>query len=534
MMENRQQSLSGDPESMKPVRSGPLSGLLRPSRTSEELLDDPVIGIIRSLNREKKEEELIGDRYEEHDWQRISNIDFEGTREAEDLRSFWQNFLHPSINKSSWSQQEVEELKETGRTAFLCLQTFQRFVSGSLRRGSWTPSEDALLRELVDKMRIGNFIPYSQMSYFMEGRDPSQLLYRWAQALDPSLKRGPWTPDEDQAVSRYGEKDWWKIRFEVPGRTDSSCRDRSLGEDRCRDSSSFGRSVSSRVEETQQNTSTSCSGSSVMKSQQVFSKSLCQQKRGGKKTPNTNEGEAKTKKKRKVAKTRRSLKTRLKKVKEKEEQEETSDEEDEALVEYMDSDEENKKVKTAMGVLRSEEVEEEEKAYDFPPIHEWTSTDAQSFTCLSFRLVELPSSGDAYKGKPVRSTILGDFGQSVVIGPPPRDLQRYKRHSSNAMMMVSPKQLQAYLQVQMNTFDNLNGKVQTGKHNLPGVTERELDYELQAAVTPWIGNLLIPAKTRLTATDALRERGEKTPLSSTSVFLIFIQTLTWTLKAVRK
>lgn len=46
-----QQSLSGDPESMKPVRSGPLSGLLRPSRTSEELLDDPVIGIIRSLNR---------------------------------------------------------------------------------------------------------------------------------------------------------------------------------------------------------------------------------------------------------------------------------------------------------------------------------------------------------------------------------------------------------------------------------------------------------------------------------------------------
>ncbi|TMS01612.1 Coiled-coil domain-containing protein 180, partial [Larimichthys crocea] len=46
-----EQSLSGDPESMKPVRSGPLSGLLRPSRTSEELLDDPVIGIIRSLNR---------------------------------------------------------------------------------------------------------------------------------------------------------------------------------------------------------------------------------------------------------------------------------------------------------------------------------------------------------------------------------------------------------------------------------------------------------------------------------------------------
>ncbi|XP_027140161.1 snRNA-activating protein complex subunit 4 isoform X2 [Larimichthys crocea] len=531
--------------------------------TDRQQLREQIDSLEREIDllREKKEEELIGDRYEEHDWQRISNIDFEGTKEAEDLRSFWQNFLHPSINKSSWSQQEVEELKEvsrrhgerdwesiaeelgTGRTAFLCLQTFQRFVSDSLRRGSWTPSEDALLRELVDKMRIGNFIPYSQMSYFMEGRDPSQLLYRWAQALDPSLKRGPWTPDEDQlllqAVSRYGEKDWWKIRFEVPGRTDSSCRDRyydCLKEDIKRGpfdkkeqllllmlvkKHGVGRWAKIAAEIPHR------LDAQCLREWRKLSKTLPlpAQKHGGKKTPTTNDGEAKTKEKIKVAQTRRSLKTRLKKVKEKEEQEETSDEEEEALVEYMDSDEEKKKVKKAMGVLRSEELEEEEKAYDFPPIQEWTSTDAQSFTFLSFRPVELPSSGDAYKGKPVRSTILGDFGQSVVIGPPPRDLQWYKRHSSNTMMMVSPEQLQAYLQVQMNTFDNLNGKVQTGKRNLPEVTGGGLDYELQAAVTPWIGNLLIPAKTRLTATDALRERGEKTPLSSTSVFLIFIQTL---------
>ena len=53
-------------------------------------------------------------------------------------------------------------LCQTGRTAFLCLQTYQRFASDSLRRSNWTPAEDALLRELVDKMRIGNFIPYTQ------------------------------------------------------------------------------------------------------------------------------------------------------------------------------------------------------------------------------------------------------------------------------------------------------------------------------------------------------------------------------------
>lgn len=54
---------------------------------------------------------------------------------------------------------------QTGRTSFMCLQMFQRFVSGSLKRGSWTLAEDDLLRELVDKMRIGNFIPYTQSNH---------------------------------------------------------------------------------------------------------------------------------------------------------------------------------------------------------------------------------------------------------------------------------------------------------------------------------------------------------------------------------
>uniref|UniRef100_A0A3B5QP25 Uncharacterized protein n=1 Tax=Xiphophorus maculatus TaxID=8083 RepID=A0A3B5QP25_XIPMA len=78
----------------------------------------------------------------------------------------------------------------------MCLQMFQRFVSDSLKRSSWTAEEDEQLRELVQKMRIGNFIPY-----FMEGRDPTQLVYRWNQVLDPSLKRGSWT--ENMELVRF-------------------------------------------------------------------------------------------------------------------------------------------------------------------------------------------------------------------------------------------------------------------------------------------------------------------------------------------
>lgn len=222
----------------------------------------------------------------------------------------------------------------------------------------------------------------------------------------------------------------------------------------------------------------------------------------------------------------------------KEEEEEEIREEEETVVEYMDSDEEEKKkkkrkkMKEAVEVSKIEEVEmeEEEEAYSFPPMQEWTPAEkvVQSLTFLSFRPVELASSGPAHRGKPVRSTILGRFGRSVIIGPPPAELPWEKRHSSSTLMMVSPDQLRTHLFRQAERFNNLNSSpqrtVQTGR--LPGqAMDKMLEYELQAAVTPWIGNLLIPDKSRLTAADTLRERGEKRQLSSTPIFLLLLQTM---------
>lgn len=38
-------------------------------------------------------------------------MQFEGGRSAEEIRKFWQNCEHPSINKQEWSGPEVEQLK---------------------------------------------------------------------------------------------------------------------------------------------------------------------------------------------------------------------------------------------------------------------------------------------------------------------------------------------------------------------------------------------------------------------------------------
>ncbi|NXX09396.1 SNPC4 protein, partial [Larus smithsonianus] len=195
------------------------------------------------------EGDLLGNRFDEHDWEKISNIHFDGQRSSEELRKFWQNCEHPSINKKEWTEEEIEKLKKiaakhghldwetiaqelgTNRTPFQCLQKYQVY-NKDLKRKEWTKSEDQMLLELVQEMRVGSHIPYKKIAYYMEGRDSAQLIYRWTKSVDPSLKKGPWTPEEDAmllaAVKKYGERDWYKIRTEVPGRSDAQCRDRYL------------------------------------------------------------------------------------------------------------------------------------------------------------------------------------------------------------------------------------------------------------------------------------------------------------------
>ncbi|XP_035854920.1 snRNA-activating protein complex subunit 4 isoform X2 [Sander lucioperca] len=539
------------------------------AETDRQQLREQIDRLERDIDllREKTEAELIGDQYDAHDWQKIANVDFEGTRDAEDIRRFWQNFLHPAVNKSGWSQEELQQLKElsrthaerhwdhiaeqlgTGRTPFMCLQTFQRFVSDSLKRGSWTPAEDDMLRELVKEMRIGNFIPYTQISYFMEGRDPSQLIYRWNQVLDPSLKKGFWTKEEDElllnAVSRYGEKDWWKIRFEVPGRTDSGCRDRYY--DCLKAGTKKGPFDQQEKDLLRQLVKKHGVGrwakiaaeipdrydAQCLREWRKLSKppppppaQVTSPAQKVKRVPKSRGG----KRRRKAGPARKRIRKRLMKL-QKEEMSEESSEDEAMVIEYMDSDEEEKKKKEEEVQIREEEEKEEE--YIFPPMEEWIPVEeAQSNSSLSFRPAELPSSAVADNPVRVRSTIVGQYGRSVIIGPRPRQLQWEGHHGNSTMMMVTPSQLQTHLQRQAKNSGSQHasprGKIQIDKNNPLGrVMDKRLSYKLQAAVTPWIGHLLIPAeekkKRKVTAADALRERREKREPLSTPFFLLLLQ-----------
>ncbi|KAL9826949.1 snRNA-activating protein complex subunit 4 isoform 2-T3 [Geothlypis trichas] len=221
------------------------------TETEKETLEKQIKDLeqeIEAINQ-LPESDLIGNRFDEHDWDKISNVHFDGQRSSEELRKFWQNWEHPSINKEEWTEEELDRLKQiaaehdcldwqsiaqelgTNRTPFQCLQKYQLY-NKDLKRKEWTKDEDQILLELVQQMRVGSHIPYKKIAYYMEGRDSAQLIYRWTKSVDPSLKKGPWTPEEDAmlmaAVKKYKEKDWYKIRTEVPGRSDAQCRDRYL------------------------------------------------------------------------------------------------------------------------------------------------------------------------------------------------------------------------------------------------------------------------------------------------------------------
>uniref|UniRef100_A0A8C9K1X3 snRNA-activating protein complex subunit 4 n=1 Tax=Panthera tigris altaica TaxID=74533 RepID=A0A8C9K1X3_PANTA len=178
--------------------------------------------------RELPEEALLGNRLDGHDWEKISNVNFEGGRSAEEIRKFWQNCEHPSINKQEWSGPEVEQLKAiAAKHGHLQWQKIAKELGVRARgQGSsvFTRVSCCVLSRIVRESRVVSCLK-RHLVYYMDGRDSMQLIYRWTKSLDPNLKKGLWAPEEDakllRAVAKYGEQDWFKIREEVPGRSDA-------------------------------------------------------------------------------------------------------------------------------------------------------------------------------------------------------------------------------------------------------------------------------------------------------------------------
>jgi len=123
-----------------------------------------------------------------------------------------------------WTEEEEKQLtaalKEHGdkawkkvaacvpnRTEIQCLQHHKQVMNrGSIKRGrgSWTPEDDARLIALVAEHGTKKWA--SAIAPLMDGRMGKQCRERWVNKLNPALKKGPWSVEEEQTLDNLQQE----------------------------------------------------------------------------------------------------------------------------------------------------------------------------------------------------------------------------------------------------------------------------------------------------------------------------------------
>lgn len=165
-------------------------------------------------------------------------------RSDKDVEIIWRNKVRPGLNRDQWNVAEDKKLKLAaqsnderdwftisqsvpGRLPYQCLTRYQRSLNPALLHRKWTKEEDESLREAVKKHGVSN---WQYVAAELQGRTGQQCLHRYTKALNPAIRKGKWTVEEDNrlslAVFYYGSGSWSKVCRHVSNRTDMQCRER--------------------------------------------------------------------------------------------------------------------------------------------------------------------------------------------------------------------------------------------------------------------------------------------------------------------
>lgn len=156
--------------------------------------------------------------------------------------------LRAAISVHGTSKWSLVASMVPGRTAMQCSTRWQGALNTSIHKGKWEPEEDSILISAVNKWRAehpprspsscdsndeaeqSEAIPWGAIATMLPRRRTGiQCQARWSEALDPTVRKGKWTAEEDEmlynGVREFGTC-WIKVATRVRGRTQRQIRTR--------------------------------------------------------------------------------------------------------------------------------------------------------------------------------------------------------------------------------------------------------------------------------------------------------------------